>query len=111
MTTSKAGWYRWQGDTLVLSVRVQPKASSDELVGPCDDGQGGESLKIRITAPPVDGKANAHLIKFLAKSFGVAKSKVQVAAGETGRNKRIHIVTPVKLPLSISPAPAPEFRP
>jgi uncharacterized protein (TIGR00251 family) len=107
MTTKQAGWYRWQGDTLILSVRVQPKASSDQLVGPCDDGQGGESLKIRITAPPVDGKANAHLIKYLAKSFGVAKSKVQLTAGESGRNKRIHIVSPGKLPLQISPPASP----
>lgn len=100
-----AGWYRWQGGVLVLTVRVQPKASKDEIIGPCDDGQGGQSLKIRITAPPVDGKANAHLVKFLAKSFGVAKSRVQVAAGETGRNKRICITTPKKLPLGIPPAP------
>jgi uncharacterized protein (TIGR00251 family) len=107
MTTGNSGWYRWQGDTLILSVRVQPKASSDELVGPCDDGQGGESLKIRITAPPVDGKANSHLIKFLAKAFGVAKSKVTLAAGETGRNKRIQIDSPGKLPLQISPPPSP----
>lgn len=100
-----AGWYRWQGDTLVLSVRVQPKASKNEIIGPCDDGQGGQSLKIRITAPPVDGKANAHLIKFLAKSFGVAKSQVSVVAGETGRNKRISIDAPNRLPLDIPPAP------
>jgi uncharacterized protein (TIGR00251 family) len=97
------GWYRWQGDTLILSVRIQHKARADEIVGPSDDGQGGENLKIRITAPPVDGKANAHLIKFLAKAFGVAKSRVQVASGETGRNKSIHITAPGKLPLHISP--------
>ena len=103
MTSGNTGWYRWQGDTLILSVRVQPKASKDELVGPCDDGQGGESLKIRITAPPVDGKANAHLIKFLAKSFAVAKSRVSVVAGETGRSKRLQIIAPAKLPLSILP--------
>ena len=103
MSADQASWYRWQGDTLILSVRVQPKASSDELIGPCDDGQGGESLKIRITAPPVDGKANAHLIKFLAKAFGVAKSRVSVLAGETSRNKRLHIIAPTNLPLSISP--------
>lgn len=105
MKAKDSGWYRWQGDTLILSVRVQPKASKDEIIGPCDDGQGGESLRIRITAPPVDGKANAHLIKFLAKSFGVAKSRVCVVAGETGRHKRIHINAPGKLPPYIPPAP------
>jgi len=96
-----ADWYRWQDDILILTVRVQPKASADEIVGPCDDGQGGQSLKIRITAPPVDGKANAHLIKFLAKSFGVAKSSVGVISGENGRQKRVQVNSPSKLPLSI----------
>ena len=86
---------------LILSVRVQPKASSDEIVGPCADALGGESLKVRITAPPVDGKANAHLVKFLAKAFGVAKSRVNVVAGDAGRQKRVHISAPSKLPLSI----------
>lgn len=109
MNKCDAGWYRWQDETLILFVRVQPKASRNELVGPCGDGQGGENLKIRITAPPVDGKANAHLIKFLAKSFGVAKTQVRVMAGETGRNKRIHIISPAQLPLSISPAPSSNF--
>lgn len=102
MSADQNSWYRWQGDALILSVRVQPKASRDELVGPCDDGQGGESLKIRITAPPVDGKANAHLIKFLARAFAVAKSRVSVVAGETGRSKRVQIVSPTKLPLTIT---------
>lgn len=103
MKASALDWYRWQSDTLILSVRVQPKASRDEIVGPCDDGQGGQYLKIRITAPPVDGKANAHLIKLLAKVFAVPKSRVQVAAGETGRSKRIHVTAPGKLPLFILP--------
>lgn len=103
MNTSAADGYRWQDDTLILLVRVQPKASGDEVVGFCDDGQGGQHLKIRITAPPVDGKANVHLIKFLAKIFAVPKSRVQVAAGENGRSKRIHIIAPGKLPPIIVP--------
>ena len=86
---------------LILSVRVQPKASSDEIVGPCADALGGESLKVRITAPPVDGKANAHLIKLLAKAFGVAKSRVSVVAGDSGRQKRVNINGPTQLPMSI----------
>ena len=101
MNADRPGWYRWEGDVLILSVRVQPKASSDEIVGPCADALGGESLKVRITAPPVDGKANAHLVKFLAKTFGVAKSHVSVVAGDAGRQKRVHISAPSRLPLSI----------
>ena len=58
-------WYRWDGDDLILTLKVQPKASRDgfaELM----EGQ----RKLRITAPPVAGKANNHLITFLAKQFG-----------------------------------------
>ncbi|MDT8383571.1 MAG: DUF167 family protein [Gammaproteobacteria bacterium] len=98
MSAERQAWYRWEGDTLTLSVRVQPKASSDEIVGPCADPLGGESLKVRITAPPVDGKANAQLVKFLAKAFGVAKSRVSVLAGEGGRQKRVQISAPTRLP-------------
>lgn len=90
-------WYRWDGDDLILDCRLQPKASSDELVGDL-----GEELKIRITAPPVDGKANAHLIQFLAKSFGVSKSKVRIEKGELGRSKRVRIQAPVKFPANLN---------
>ena len=89
-------WYRWDGDDLVLSLKVQPKASRDELAEPL----GGE-LKVRITAPPVDGKANKHLIGFLAKLFGVPKSAVILEAGDTGRSKRLRIRKPRRLPTSI----------
>jgi uncharacterized protein (TIGR00251 family) len=49
-------------------------------------------LKVRIAAPPVDGAANAELIKVLAKSFGVAKSNVQLISGETAKTKKLRIV-------------------
>jgi uncharacterized protein (TIGR00251 family) len=87
-------WYEWQGERLLLTVRVQPRASNDEIVGP----HGTESLKIRITAPPVEGKANQHLIKFLAKAFGVAKGQVSLISGSAGRNKRLAIEAPKHLP-------------
>ena len=98
MNAGRPDWYRWQGETLILSVRVQPKASSDEIVGPCADALGGESLKVRITAPPVDGKANAHLVKFLAHQFGVSQRQVQIVAGDSNRQKRVAISSPAKLP-------------
>jgi len=101
VSAGRPAWYRWESETLILSVRVQPKTSCDEIVGPCADALGGESLKVRITAPPVDGKANAHLVKFLAKTFGVAKSQVSVVAGESGRQKRVQIHGSTQLPLSI----------
>lgn len=90
---------RWTDDTLILSVRIQPRASRDEIVGVHDD-----SLKIRITAPPVDGKANAHLIKYLAAIFAVPRARVTLLSGESGRNKHISIDSPGRLP-AIIPAP------
>lgn len=90
---SDAGWCRWDGDDLILQVRVQPRASRDEC-----SGVQGQHLKIRLTAPPVDGKANTGLIAFLAKRFKVPKSQVQLLSGETSREKRLRIRKPAQLP-------------
>jgi uncharacterized protein (TIGR00251 family) len=87
------GWYAWQGDALLLDVHVQPRAGRDEIAG-----VHGSRLKIRITAPPVDGKANSHLIAFLAGVFQVAKRDVVLVSGETGREKRFRILRPKVLP-------------
>lgn len=87
-------WYCWEGDDLLLTLRVQPRASRDEIVGP----HGEDALKIRITAPPVDGKANAHLIKLLAKAFGVGRQSVQLVGGESGRDKQVRIQAPGRFP-------------
>ncbi|MGY8868970.1 MAG: DUF167 family protein [Pseudomonadales bacterium] len=86
-------FYHWQDSRLTLSCYIQPKSSRDEIVG-----LHSNSVKIRITAPPIDGKANTHLIKFLAKTFGVSKSSVVIASGESGRNKVVRISNPRKLP-------------
>ncbi len=88
-----ADFYRWQADSLILACQLQPKASSDAIVG-----LQGERVKIRITAPPIEGKANAYLIKFLAKQFGVAKSAVTILHGELGRQKHIKIEQPTQFP-------------
>ena len=86
-------YYRWQGDDLILSCPLQPKAKTDDFCG-----LHGESLKVRIKAPPVDGKANSYLVKFIAKAFGVAKSKVTIISGELSREKRLKISSPEKIP-------------
>ena len=86
-------FYQWQEQNLLLRVKVQPKASKDELAEIM-----GNSLKIRITAPPVDGKANKHLIAFLANIFKVSKSSVTLISGETGREKRLCVTSPKQLP-------------
>lgn len=85
--------YRWDGTTLFLDCTIQPKAKEDRLVGIV-----GDSLKIRITAPPVDGKANSHLIKFLAKQFQVRQSAITIMSGQTGRKKRLCIINPGTVP-------------
>ena len=81
------------GQNLQLKLYIQPKASRDSWLG-----LHGDELKIAITAPPVDGKANTHLQKFLAKSFAVAKSQVLIEKGELGRHKTVTILAPRQLP-------------
>lgn len=93
-----AAGYVWNDADLILRVRVQPRASRDEWVGLQED-----RFRIRITAPPVDGQANAHLRAFLADLFGVAKSQVTLLDGETGRDKRWRIAAPKRWPPGIEP--------
>lgn len=88
-----ADFYQWQGDDLILRVKVQPKASKDELAEIL-----GDQLKVRITAPPVDGKANKHLLAFLSKLFKTPKSKIELLSGDTGRDKRLKIISPKQWP-------------
>jgi uncharacterized protein len=73
-------------EAVSFAVRVQPRASRNAVVGEI-----GDAVKIALTAPPVDGKANEACIEFLAKLLGVARSSVTIAAGETGRNKVIRV--------------------
>ncbi|RJT23128.1 DUF167 family protein YggU [Buttiauxella izardii] len=82
---------------LVLRLYIQPKASRDSIIG-----LHGDELKVAITAPPIDGKANAHLVKYLAKQFKVAKSQVLVEKGELGRHKQIKIIDPQHIPTQIA---------
>jgi len=79
-------FYEWQNGHLLLRIKVQANASKDEF---CDAM--GQQLKVRISAPPVDGKANQYLIKFLAKQLRVSKSQVELVSGETSREKRFKI--------------------
>ncbi len=69
-----------------ITVRVVPRASKSEVVGEIDG-----VLKVRISAPPVDGAANAELIKLLAKHFGVSKSSVEIVSGSTSKTKILRI--------------------
>ncbi|KDO15246.1 hypothetical protein AAY53_08045 [Vibrio metoecus] len=86
-----------EGDDLLLRLYIQPKASRDSIVG-----LHGEELKVAITAPPIDGKANAHLSKFLAKQCKVAKGSVVLEKGELGRHKQVRILQPSQIPAEIA---------
>jgi uncharacterized protein len=95
-TQTACSWYRWDGDALILQVRVQPGASRDEFAGPYGEHQ----YRLRIAAPPLEGRANLQLRRFLAKTFGVAKSGVAIVGGKHGRDKVIRISRPSRAPLA-----------
>lgn len=86
-------WYLWEQGVLTLNLHVQPKASKDEWAG-----LHGDRLKLRIKAAPIDGKANRHLLAFIAAEFGVGKSACTLISGESGREKRIAVNSPKTLP-------------
>ena len=84
------------GADLRLRIFLQPKAAKDHIVGLHAD-----ELKVSITAPPVDGQANAHLLKFLSKLFNVPKSSIVLEKGELNRHKQILIPSPKIIPSQI----------
>ncbi|MBU0500555.1 MAG: YggU family protein [Gammaproteobacteria bacterium] len=86
-------WWQWEGEDLLLRLRIQPRAGRDAFAEPYAD-----AFKIRITAPPVDGRANKHLQRFLAKAFDVTLKDVQIEAGEASRGKRVRIQAPKRIP-------------
>ena len=69
-----------------FTVRLQPRASRDEIAGEYEDG-----LKIRLTAPPVDGRANEALRQLLATRLKVPLAAVRIASGERSRTKRVEV--------------------
>lgn len=71
-----------------LAIRVTPRAKKNEISEILDDG----TIKIRIAAPPVDGKANGTLIEFLAEILGVPSSEIEIVAGDTGRDKLVSVL-------------------
>jgi uncharacterized protein len=71
-----------------VAVRVTPRASKNEIVEILSD----DTVKVHITAPPVEGEANEALLKFLAEVLGVPKSRLDIVAGATGRDKIISVI-------------------
>jgi uncharacterized protein (TIGR00251 family) len=73
---------------IALAVRVTPRAKKNEISEILDDG----TIKVRIAAAPTDNQANEKLVKFLAEVLGVAPSKVELVAGQTGRDKLVAVL-------------------
>lgn len=79
-------WIRSNSAGVVLSLHIQPGAKRSEVVG-----LHGEALKIRLAAPPVEGKANACLLRFLAERLNVAAARLQLLSGQSSRAKRVAV--------------------
>ena len=75
-----------RGDVIRFAVRVQPRASSSGFVG-----LRGDALKVRLSAPPVEGAANDALVELLARALGVSRSAVTIVAGATSRTKLVEV--------------------
>jgi uncharacterized protein (TIGR00251 family) len=75
-----------RGDAIEFAVRVVPRSSRSEIAGLYEG-----AVKVRLTAPPVDGAANIELIKLFAKKLGVSRSAIEIAAGETSKTKRLRV--------------------
>ncbi len=74
-----------------FDVRVQPRATRSEIVG-----EYGDALKVRLSAPPVDGAANEALVDFLAKELGVARRDVRIVSGASSRAKTVEVAGAVE---------------
>jgi uncharacterized protein (TIGR00251 family) len=87
----RASFLRVQGDSVLLAVKVQPRANKTEISGPF-----GDELKIKVAAPPVDAAANEALVLFLAETLNCPRNRVALVRGHTSRHKviQIHGVAP-----------------
>lgn len=81
-------WFRQAADgCITLTLHIQPGAKKTEFAG-----RHGDALKIRLAAPPVDGKANEALIRFIADTLGLAKSAIHLKSGQTSRRKVLEVL-------------------
>jgi uncharacterized protein (TIGR00251 family) len=88
MSLPEAQFYTLTGNSIVLNLHIQPRASKNQVCGVHDN-----ALKIRLTSPPVDGAANKLCREFLADLLDVPKSAVEIISGETSRHKRVRVTS------------------
>ena len=72
---------------ITIKVKVEPRSSKSGIVGPY-----GDSLKVKLTSPPVEGKANKELIEVLSKEYGIPKKNVEIVSGHNSKNKTVKLV-------------------
>lgn len=103
MATKFPPWLTPRADGLMLDVLVAPRASRNRILGVHD-----ERLKIQLTAPPVDGKANDALVRFLADVLGIAKAQVEIVGGPANKRKTVRLtgVAPHLALLKLAPPQA-----
>jgi uncharacterized protein (TIGR00251 family) len=80
-------WYEFTREGVAIHVHAQPGAKRTEIAG-----LHGDCIKVRLASPPVDGKANACLIEFLARRLGVRRNQVSITRGTSGRRKTVLVV-------------------
>ena len=86
----RPSWLTGAGAAWLLTLHVQPGARATAI-----QGRHGDALKVRLAAPPVDGKANAELVRFLAETLQVPRSALEIVAGQASRQKRVRIESPL----------------
>ncbi|BBO60275.1 DUF167 domain-containing protein [Mycoavidus sp. B2-EB] len=94
--TMQRSFFSWEGNTLILNILGKPSAKQNTI------GQiKGHQLKVSITATPCNGKATDHIVRFLAREFGVPISSIEVVFGRMSVNKQLRIKAPKRLPAVI----------
>ena len=93
-----ASWAKRVDDGWLLTVHVQPGAKTTGVAG-----LHGEALKVRVAAPPVEGRANALLEEFIARALGVPRRSVAVVKGGSSRRKAVHVAAPRADPALLAP--------
>lgn len=80
-----------QENFMKINIHITPNAKNSEVIGEESDLFGGKVLKVKVAAPPIEGKANKELIKILSEYFDVSKSMISIVAGDKSRNKIVEI--------------------
>ncbi|HQT88749.1 MAG TPA: DUF167 family protein [Acidiphilium sp.] len=93
MRDAARGFFWWDGDVLVVNILGKPQASRDAI-----GKVRGDQLKVSVTATPEDGGATDHMVRFLAREFGVAAAAIEVVFGRMSVNKQLRITRPARLP-------------